>query len=382
MTERNLIPFKPGTKADRPVNKDNNETTLQRSALMNAETAPAMLTANNNRAFSTNILQYPMNVGSPEAGHYIQFNINKNHQLKLSKVLGKYNNKNIGEVATKQAAELKPAKKAEEDSQRLAYEYALAAGVSILSLVNTAGYHLVNPNYVPNKAKGTKHLVASINLYMPPSLTVSYKANYTDTEIGQLAETGANAIRAFGQDKSQFGLGDIASALGKGGADALKKVGIAALDTTAPGAKALLQIEAGIVITPRMELMFEGIGRREFSFTFTMIPKSPAEAKIISKIVHAFKYYSSSDISDIRSQKLPETFDIKYFYEGKENTFLNKISTCYCNSVDVSYGGDKAVFYDESESAYGPGASPQQTTLALNFTEQELIGKDMIDKGY
>ena len=104
---------------------------------------------------------------------------------------------------------------------------------------------------------------------------------------------------------------------------------------------------------------------------------------LLIRFVHAFKYYSSSDISDIRSQKLPETFDIKYFYEGGENTFLNRISTCYCNSVNVSYGGDKAVFYDESESAYNqPGASPQQTTLALNFTEQELIGKDMIDKGY
>ena len=116
---------------------------------------------------------------------------------------------------------------------------------------------------------------------------------------------------------------------------------------------------------------------------FTMIPKNPTEAKTISEIVHAFKYYASSDVSDIRSQTIPETFEIKYYYmQGQENTFLNKISTCYCTDVQVSYGGDKAVFYDESESPYGVGASPQVTTLALTFTEQEIIGKTRIDEGY
>ena len=40
------------------------------------------------------------------------------------------------------------------------------------------------------------------------------------------------------------------------------------LDTLAPGARALQQIDSGKVITPRMEMMFEGVGRRNFSFTF------------------------------------------------------------------------------------------------------------------
>ena len=76
-------------------------------------------------------------------------------------------------------------------------------------------------------------------------------------------------------------------------------------------------------------------------------------------------------------------------YFTKLNSFLNKISTCYCTSVDVSYGADKAVFYDESETPYLDenkkalkGASPQQTNLTLTFTEQEIIGKGKIDEGY
>ena len=27
--------------------------------------------------------------------------------------------------------------------------------------------------------------------------------------------------------------------------------------------------------------------------------------------------------------KFPDTFDIQYMYQGNENTYLNKISTCY-----------------------------------------------------
>ena len=54
---------------------------------------------------------------------------------------------------------------------------------------------------------------------------------------------------------------------------------MAILDTVAPGATALLALEKGAIRTPRMELMFEGIGRREFSFEFTFIPKDEEKLK-------------------------------------------------------------------------------------------------------
>ena len=45
------------------------------------------------------------------------------------------------------------------------------------------------------------------------------------------------------------------------------------LDTIAKGARTLSQLSTGSVITPRMELMFEGITRRSFSYSFVFIPK-------------------------------------------------------------------------------------------------------------
>ena len=109
----------------------------------------------------------------------------------------------------------------------------------------------------------------------------------------------------------------------------------ATLDTLAPGARALQQIDSGKVITPRMELMFEGVGRRSFSFTFAFIPKSAEEAKSIEKIIQAFKENMMPEyVNDSRREmKIPNTFDITYMYQNTENKFINKISSCFLKSM-------------------------------------------------
>ena len=79
----------------------------------------------------------------------------------------------------------------------------------------------------------------------------------------------------------------------------------------APGAKALQQINSGKVITPRMEMMFEGVGRRSFSYTFNFIPKSADEAKTIQEIIYTFKENmmpSYSNASTRREMNIPNTF--------------------------------------------------------------------------
>ena len=53
----------------------------------------------------------------------------------------------------------------------------------------------------------------------------------------------------------------------------LGKAGKKALDIAAPGAKAI-DIARGKVTNNRMEMVFEGVDRRSFSFSFKMMPKS------------------------------------------------------------------------------------------------------------
>ena len=121
--------------------------------------------------------------------------------------------------------------------------------------------------------------------------------------------------------------------------------------------------------------MFEGIGRREFSYEFTFIPKDVEEAETIHDIVKQFKYHMASNYTDgtFREMQIPSFFNIRYMYRSKENTHLNKISTCALESMDVSYGGDRFVAYEDGR--------PQTTKISLKFKELEIITKNAIDNG-
>ena len=75
--------------------------------------------------------------------------------------------------------------------------------------------------------------------------------------------------------------------------------------------------------------------------------------------------------------------DRRYMYQGQANTHMNKISECYLENIEVSYGGDRFVAYKPTESLHG-GATPppQRTTLTLTFKELEILDKKRIDQGF
>ena len=157
-------------------------------------------------------------------------------------------------------------------------------------------------------------------------------------------------------------------------------MGVKVLDTAAPGVKALDALHQGRIITPRMELMFEGLGRRTFNYTFTFIPKNEKESMTVKEIIKTFKIHMHPEMeANSREFHIPDVFDIKYMYINKENDFLHKISTCYCTSMNVTYGADKYTTYDPGPKGSPP---PQQTVVALTFQELELIDRDKVEMGF
>ena len=152
---------------------------------------------------------------------------------------------------------------------------------------------------------------------------------------------------------------------------------LATLDTVAPGSKAVAQIITGKAITPKMEWMFNGIGRRSFEYSFKFIPKNAEEAKTIEEIVHTFKLHAASEMvkgSGGKEYTIPNMFDIEYMWLGTRNEHLNKIGTSALTSISITYGGEKYV-------TYGDGV-PQSTEMSLSFTEMELMDKAKIREGY
>ena len=234
--------------------------------------------------------------------------------------------------------------------------------------------------------KPTTRLDTAIALYMPPTINVSYTANYTDTEIGAL---GAKISDSLQKGTAKDVIKDLMSDETKDEVvDATTKalLAVAGGIPGAQGARELFEMQKGFIMTNRMELAFKGLPKRGFQYTFKMIPKSEEEANEIKNIVDAFKInmlpegMSVDDKSGFTGKrlKIPNTFDIKYMYVGKENEYLHKISTCVLESMNVSYGGDRFKAFDGNSK----GAPPVETTMTLNFKEMELITKQRAQEGF
>jgi hypothetical protein len=137
----------------------------------------------------------------------------------------------------------------------------------------------------------------------------------------------------------------------------------------------------GEIISDRLELAFKGVNKRQFQYTFKMLPKSAEESEEIMNIVHIFKTNMLPEFvggnTGGRRMVVPNTFDIEYMYNGASNEYLHKIGTCVLENMTVSYGGDKYRTY----SATDKGAPPVETTITLAFKEMDLVTRESIMEG-
>ena len=244
------------------------------------------------------------------------------------------------------------------------------------------------------KRRETRKLKGGIALYMPPTISTSSSAEYTDTEIGVGAAMAMGMIDQFQNNGGMKNIGStLTSSLNAMGPEAKESLQNLALSSMGAmpglqGAAALRDMRRGFIRAPRMELAFKGIGKRNFSYEFKLIPKSEEEATTVKNIVTAFRanmlpeFINGADRSS-RFFKMPNTFDISYMYNGRENQYIHKISTCVCKSVNVTYGGSGGYQTFENLGDLGyDGAAPIETSIALAFEELELITQERVLEGY
>jgi hypothetical protein len=214
----------------------------------------------------------------------------------------------------------------------------------------------------------------SIKLYLPAQISVSQKSNYGEAEMG-----GAIAATTAAVNNFSGGVGATAKAVvgefGTSFGDVASRVGAGFMDTIGvTGASSKKQIQDGVIKNNRTEMMFEGIDRRAFSFTFRLIPHNATEAAVIQKIVTSFRYHMLPEVpagADFgRILKVPSTYMINYAHERE----LHRIGECVLESVDVKYGGERPQFYHDNR--------PTETELTLQFKELEIMTKDKIKAGF
>lgn len=247
--------------------------------------------------------------------------------------------------------------------------------------INAGGRKATNSLHLKNFSSTASDV--TIALYMPQTVQTSYNMDYQDAEIGAMS----NAIYDFIKDiQAGNSISDAASAAGPTLGSAAIKMGIGVLDTALPGAKALAGIEMGAVMVPRTEVMFQGIGRREFSFTFTFMPKSEDEANEVYEIIKVFKSSMTPNFNDaknIRVLNMPDMFGITYMRNGNvPNDYLHKIGRCFLQGMDVSYGGEKYSTFRSGKIPFGggKGAPPTKSTITLKFKEVEVVDREKIVK--
>lgn len=219
--------------------------------------------------------------------------------------------------------------------------------------------------------------VAAVSMFMPAQVATTYGANYTDTGIGMFVGDALNIYDELRNKGLDANIGAAGSAI----ADGVGNLATLALQKSlgsgvVPGLSGLQEargITTGEIISERMELAFKGINKRQFQYTFKMIPKSAAEADEIKNIIHLFKRnmlpeMTGGDASG-RRMTIPNTFNIQYMYNGADNNFLHKIGECVLENFSVAYGGEKYATYNPTAN----GAPPVETTITLAFKELDLV---------
>jgi hypothetical protein len=348
-----------------------------------SDTSPLESTKYNTKNYS-----FPIDVEGPPGtgnqGHYIMFMINQQTNAKLGFDGEKLS---AGEkTMLEQAAKTKTPKK-DIPKQINASMNPNEARANEQKTENKFKYASKKGSTLSVPRPPTVRMDTAITMYMPTMVAVTTAVSYQDEVVGDAAAAGANVFQEIlANQKPGLDIAkDAMKRLGKDIGEGMINKGLTALAIIPgiEGAKDVFNSQRGFIKAPKMELFFRGIGKRKFQYSFKMIPKSDQEMQEIRKIVQAFRINMLPEFADgdraSRRLTVPNTFDIQYMYDNKENGYLHKISTCVLESCDVKYSGEGKyqTFQGDNE-----GAPPMVTEMSLNFQEMEIITKERVAEGY
>ena len=369
----------------------------------------------NTQGSDTKTFQFPLDVtqgsGLFNHSHYIIFFINEQKHAKL-RFSGGVAQKNGEDLIAESIRRDTPAyinemvsdvKSGTEKSvvSKVANTSAYFGGGLNTDLSNLSSYQSVNPlmgdiaqGLTPTQTEGdkvisikrpaTKRLDTAIALYMPNAINVTYGSRYLDTEISPLGaaagDIGVDILEGRGSFK-----GALEKLQEKLPQEAKRRVITTALQlgdaVGLTGAREAFEINRAEVVADRMELAFKNVNRRNFQYSFKMIPKNEKEADEIRKIIYAFKFNMLPEMTSGRAGNtmgFPNTFDIEYRFLGKDNDYISRVSTCVLETMTVSYGGDRFKTFAPRDD----GAPVVETSLTLSFKELELITRERVEEGY
>ena len=124
----------------------------------------------------------------------------------------------------------------------------------------------------------------------------------------------------------------------------------------------------GQVFNPNMELLFQGVNIRSFSFTFNLVARSARESQEIKNIIRTFKKSMTPTNNSNNSATSgvfigsPKIFQLEYKKGNAPHPFLNRFLPMALTNVAVNYTGSNTY------TTYWDG-TPVHISMQLDFQE-------------
>lgn len=255
-------------------------------------------------------------------------------------------------------------------------------GVAYLSLASEALAEVRRQNSLIDP-------LGSVYLNMPNNIALSEAAGWGGESLGVVGALTKGGLKSgdgdmvssllgagagsAGQVLAAAGGGIVGSVLGRMGLAMGGIVGMVGGSAIQKGAEAAFSVAQN----PYMEMMFSGIGFRQFKFDFVFHPRHKSEIREVGKIIQAFRQHSRPNwVGNMLGKSFmeyPQEYQIHFLTDVKGNWMPNqhlpKLKPCVCSNVETNFTPNNIW------SAYKDGA-PVAITLGLSFQEKELYMAD------
>ena len=197
----------------------------------------------------------------------------------------------------------------------------------------------------------------SVYLFMPDDVGVTDGTNYEGVDLG------ANRALAALKGGASVSNADIAVA------------GLAILDlVSTPLAKlapaTTLAIDNRVAFNPQTAMQFKGTNLREFSFTYVLVPRNPAESVEMQKIENFFRKFLYPVETGTWSVKYPPLFRVDFMVGTKLNTFYPMYYDSFLKSVTT--------VMNPNGRANFPNGAPTSMSITLQFAESKQLTRNTI----
>ena len=240
----------------------------------------------------------------------------------------------------------------------------------------------LNKKGVSSNFNNTRRITDSVSIYLPPNVEETTSAKYDESATG----IAGFLVSSFGKGLEGMDAAAITRKLG-GGMEGIAKdmtfraIGLAGELVGAEGTEALAKKAFGEASNPYMEVLFDQMQLRTFTYNFNFAPRNSAEALEVQKIIQLFRFHMAPELRPNinRYLGLPSQFDIHYMFLSKdgvasENNYYNRIATCVLQDCKVNYTPNGVKSFEDG--------GPVTTTMTLTFKEIELMTKDKIAQGF